>query len=190
MDNLKEMAAKATMEVLNETCLQSGDIFVVGCSTSEIGGGVIGKGSNIGIAKEVFEGIISVLEPRGIFLAAQCCEHLNRAIVIEREALRGNKDDIVNVVPHIKAGGSFSTTAFERFKDAVVVEEIKADAGMDIGNTLIGMHLRKVAVPLRIDTKMIGQASVIGARTRPKFVGGYRANYDSGLAKGWCRTEK
>ena len=116
---------------------------------------------------------------KGIYLAAQCCEHLNRAIVIEKEAI-GNAE-IVNVVPQPKAGGSFGTQAYLHFKEPVVVEEIKADAGLDIGQTLIGMHLKKVAVPVRLSQKTIGEAIISAARTRAKFIGGERAVYNDDI---------
>ena len=113
------------------------------------------------------------------YLAAQCCEHLNRAIVVEREAVPFA--EIVNVVPQPKAGGSFGTTAYKTFKNPVVVEEIKADAGIDIGGTLIGMHLKKVAVPVRLENNKLGEALVLAARVRPKYIGGERAVYDDKL---------
>lgn len=180
---VKEEAKNAVVEVLEEAHLRGGDIFVVGCSTSEIIGEHIGKRSNMDEAMDVFDAIKKELDGRNIFLAAQCCEHLNRAIVIERKAV-GDDVEIVNAVPQIHAGGSFATICYERFEDPIVLEEIKADAGMDIGDTFIGMHLKKVAVPIRISTKKIGKANVTAARTRPKFIGGYRAKYSSFLAKG------
>ena len=119
------------------------------------------------------------LSDNGIFLAVQCCEHLNRAIVIERDAVPFAEH--VNVVPQKKAGGSLATIAYQNFKSAVVVESIKADAGIDIGGTLIGMHLKSVAVPVRLSVSKIGQANIICARTRPKFIGGSRAIYNEDL---------
>ena len=165
---VKEEAKNAVVEVLEEAHLRGGDIFVVGCSTSEIIGEQIGKRSNMDEAMDVFDAIK---------------KELNRAIVIERKAV-GDDVEIVNAVPQIHAGGSFATICYERFEDPVVLEEIKADAGMDIGDTFIGMHLKKVAVPIRISSKKIGKANVTAARTRPKFIGGYRAKYSSFLAKG------
>ena len=152
---------------------------MVGCSSSEVCGDKIGTNSNLEVAQAVFKGIYDVLQEKGIYLAAQCCEHLNRAIIVEREAVPFS--DIVNVVPQPKAGGSFGTTAYKTFKQPVAVEEIKADAGIDIGGTLIGMHLKKVAVPLKLDHHTIGHANVLGARVRPKFIGGERAVYDENL---------
>ena len=163
--------------------LQAGDIFVIGCSSSEIVGLRIGKGSDINAAQAVYEGVMNVLEPKGIFLAAQCCEHLNRAVIVEKAALLPGTE-IVNVVPHPHAGGSFATTVYKNAKQPVAVEEIKADAGIDIGGTLIGMQLKKVAVPVRLTVKQIGHAPIICARTRPKFIGGERATYDNALSGG------
>ena len=131
------------------------------------------------MAQAVFKGIYDVLQEKGIYLAAQCCEHLNRAIIVERKAVPF--EDIVNVVPQPKAGGSFGTTAYKTFEEPVALEEIKADAGIDIGGTLIGMHLKKVAVPVKLENKKIGEANVLAARVRPKFIGGQRAIYDEHL---------
>ena len=176
---LYEQAKQAAAELCDASKLQAGNIFVVGCSSSEVAGSKIGTDSNIDIAGAVFSGIYDVLKERGIYLAAQCCEHLNRAIIIEREAVKDS--DIVNVVPQPKAGGSFATTAYKAFKNPVAVEEIRADAGIDIGGTLIGMHLKKVAVPVRLSIKCIGEANIICARVRPKFIGGIRASYNENL---------
>ncbi|MEG0291561.1 MAG: TIGR01440 family protein [Anaerovoracaceae bacterium] len=182
-ESIQKEAIKAVEEVLQESKLQAGDILVIGCSSSEIVGKRIGKGSSINAAEAVFDGIYPILCERGIFLAAQCCEHLNRAVIIEKDALlRGT--EIVNVVPQMHAGGSFAVTAYKNFKNPVAVEEIKAQAGMDIGDTLIGMQLAKVAVPLRISVKQIGEAHLLCARTRPKFIGGERAVYDVALSGG------
>ena len=177
--NIKEQSEKATRELLEKAKLKAGDIIIVGCSTSEVSGCKIGTNSDPDTAKEIFDGIYGVLSEKGIFLAVQCCEHLNRAVVVERAAVKNA--DIVNVVPQKKAGGSLATVAYANFSDPVVVEEIKADAGIDIGDTLIGMHLKKVAVPVRIETNKIGKANVVCARVRPKFIGGIRAIYDENL---------
>ncbi|MBR7020079.1 MAG: TIGR01440 family protein [Lachnospiraceae bacterium] len=174
-----ELAAQATAvmeELIERAKLVSGNIAVVGCSTSEIVGSKIGTDSQPEVAKVVFEAIWKVAKAHGVFLAAQCCEHLNRAIIIERAAVPGA--DIVNVVPQPKAGGSFATQAYHHFSQPVAVEEIRADGGIDIGFTLIGMHLKKVAVPLRLANNRIGEATVLAARVRPKFIGGVRAVYD------------
>lgn len=182
-EEIKKQAEEAVKELLAVARLKKGDIFVVGCSSSEIKGAHIGKGSDIDAAKAVYDGIYPILAEKGIYLAAQCCEHLNRAIIIEREALLPGTE-ICNVVPQLHAGGSFSVTVYNNAKDPVAVEEIKADAGMDIGDTLIGMHLKKVAVPVRISVKQIGEANLVCARTRPKFIGGSRAVYDDVLSGG------
>ncbi len=177
MSEIYNQAKQATEELCEVAGLQKGDIFVVGCSSSEVAGGVIGHNSSLETAVEVFNGIYEVLKSRGIFLAAQCCEHLNRAIIIEREAVK-NTEDIVCVVPQPKAGGSFATTAYKTFTNPVAVEEIRADAGLDIGGTLIGMHLKRVAVPVRLSLDHIGNAIILAARTRPKYIGGERAHYE------------
>lgn len=171
---------KSVMEELcNKAKLRKGNIVVVGCSTSEIIGSKIGTNSSPEVAKVVFETILEFATEHGLHLAFQCCEHLNRAIIIEREAVPFA--EIVNVVPQPKAGGSMATQAYQHMKDPVAVESIQADAGIDIGFTLIGMHLKQVAVPLRLENNKIGEATVLAARTRPKFIGGVRAHYDEEL---------
>lgn len=177
--NISEECITAIEDLIGKAHLKKGDIVVVGCSTSEVIGSKIGTNSSPDTAKILFESIYGVLKERGIYLAAQCCEHLNRAIITEKEAVPFAEH--VNVVPVPKAGGSFATEAYSHFLNPVAVEEIKADAGIDIGSTLIGMHLKKVAVPLRLNIKTIGEATVTAARTRPKFIGGPRANYDENL---------
>ena len=182
-EEIREQAATALKELLEKSHLKAGDIFIIGCSSSEIKGVNIGRGSDIDAAKAVYEGVKPILDERGIFLAAQCCEHLNRAVITERAALLPGQD-IVNVVPQMHAGGYFAMTVYQNAKDPVAVETIRADGGMDIGDTLIGMHLKPVAVPVRIATKQIGEAHVVCARTRPKFIGGSRAVYDEHLSGG------
>jgi uncharacterized protein (TIGR01440 family) len=176
---IREEAYRAAKELCECAGLKSGQIMVVGCSTSEVAGSRIGTNSDPDTARELYEGIAQALSEHKVFLAAQCCEHLNRAIVIEQEAVPGA--EIVNVIPQKNAGGSFATQAYSAFLHPVVVEEIRADAGLDIGNTLIGMHLKRVAVPVRLSAKKIGEAPVVAARTRPKFIGGIRAKYDDNL---------
>lgn len=176
---LRESVVAATQEICEVGRLNAGEILVVGCSTSEVCGAKIGTDSVPEVAQVLVDGILSVLEPRGIYLAAQCCEHLNRAIILERSALPFA--DAVNVIPVPKAGGSFATAAYAAFKNPIAIEEITASAGLDIGNTLIGMHLKRVAVPVRLSVKSIGHAPLVAARTRPKFIGGVRANYDESL---------
>lgn len=181
MDNITSAAREGLLALLDAAKLEKGDIFVVGCSSSEVVGGTIGKNSDLDAAKAVFEGIYPVLKERGIYLAAQCCEHLNRAIIIEKEAARAYGLQQVNVVPQKKAGGSFATQVWGALEQPCAVEHVSAVAGMDIGGTLIGMHLREVAVPVRTGVDRIGQAHVVYARTRLKFVGGERAVYDPDL---------
>ncbi len=174
--SVKEQCTQAVKELCEVAKLKKGSILVVGCSTSEVVGSKIGTNSDPDTAEQIFEGIYSELKARGIYLAVQCCEHLNRAIVTEADAVPGA--DLVNVIPQKKAGGSLATVAYGSFENPVVVEEIKADAGIDIGGTLIGMHLKRVAVPVRLSINKIGEASIICARVRPKFIGGERAIYD------------
>lgn len=177
--NLKEQAYNAAKEIIEIAGLKKGQILAVGCSTSEILGAKIGTDSSPDTAKEVFDGIYAAANEKGVFVAAQCCEHLNRAIICERSAAPFAEP--VNVVPFPKAGGSFATAAYAAFSDPVALEEIKADAGLDIGFTMIGMHLKKVAVPVRLKNDFIGSAKVLAARVRPKFIGGARAHYNEEL---------
>ena len=171
---------KAVIEELtNKANLKPGNMIVVGCSTSEVLGSKIGTNSNPDTAKQVFDALHEYVKEKGFHLAVQCCEHLNRAIIVERGAVPGA--EVVNVVPQPKAGGSLATQAYAGFSDPVAVENIQADAGIDIGLTLIGMHLKKVAVPVRLENNRIGEALVVAARTRPKFIGGVRAVYDEEL---------
>lgn len=183
LEEIKKEAEEAALELLEKARLKKGNIAVIGCSTSEILGDDLGGHSTPEIAQAVFDGINSVFKPLGIYIAAQCCEHLNRAIIIEREAVPFLQ--IVNAVPQPKAGSSFAAAAYKSFKDPVAVEEIKADGGLDIGGTLIGMHLKAVAVPVRLKQRNIGKAIVLAARVRPKFIGGERAVYDEELKKGY-----
>ena len=169
----------AVQELCEKAALQPGQILVVGCSTSEVIGAKIGTNSSPEVAQEIFRALRDYTQSKGIYLAVQCCEHLNRAIITERKAVPFLEP--VNVVPQPKAGGSLAAHAYKGFTDPVAVEEIRADAGMDIGFTLIGMHLKKVAVPLRLENNTIGEAMALAARTRPKFIGGVRAVYDETL---------
>ena len=153
-------------------------LLVIGCSSSEIAGGVIGHASAYELGEQVADEILTIAKENGFACAFQCCEHLNRALVMEREAAEKYGYEIVCVVPQPKAGGSLATAAYRAMVDPVVVQEVKADAGIDIGRTLIGMHLRPVAVPVRLKTDMIGEALVIAARTRPRLIGGERAKYE------------
>ena len=170
-----DQAKQAAEEIIEAANLKKGNILVVGCSSSEVAGGVIGHDSSLETAQAVFAGIYDAVKEKGIYLAAQCCEHLNRAICVEREAVPFAEE--VCVVPQPKAGGSFATTAYRTFEHPVMLEEIRADAGLDIGGTLIGMHLKRVAVPVRLSLDHIGSAILLAARTRPKYIGGERAVY-------------
>lgn len=186
MSNIREECKSMMIELCEAAHLKSGQIVAIGCSTSEVLGKKIGTFSSEETAREIYDSFKEVLGERGIYMAAQCCEHLNRAIVIEREAVPGK--EICNVIPQPKAGGSFATAAYRDMKDPVIVEEISADAGLDIGDTLIGMHLKRVAVPVRLSRDKIGEAHIVAARTRPKFIGGSRAIYDDRLsASAVCR---
>lgn len=176
-ENLKEEALKAVTELAETAKLKKGDIFVVGCSTSEVCGDKIGTNSNYDAAAAILERIYPYLKEKGIFLAAQCCEHLNRSIVIEEECRAKYNLAEVNAVPQPKAGGSFATNAYKAFNEPVLVETVPGNAGIDIGGTLIGMHLKAVAVPVRLSIKKIGEANIICARTRPRLIGGQRAIY-------------
>ena len=170
-------AQTVVTELLDQAGLKPGALFVVGCSSSEMVGKHIGKGSSMDAAQAAFQGIYPTLQERGIHLAVQCCEHLNRALIMERAVAEAKGYEIVNVMPQPHAGGSFAVTAWNTFEDPVAVETIQADAGIDIGGTLIGMHLRRVAVPVRTSLNQIGEAIVLCARTRPKYIGGPRAVY-------------
>lgn len=172
-------AANAAQELVEAARLHRGQIVVIGCSTSEVVGHQVGSWSTPEAAQAIFRGLQSVFAPRGVYLAAQCCEHLNRALIVEHEAVPNA--EIVNVLPQPKAGSSFATAAYESFRHPVALEEIRADAGLDIGGTLIGMHLKEVAVPVRLSISRIGEAPIICARTRPRFIGGERARYQDEL---------
>jgi uncharacterized protein (TIGR01440 family) len=177
LEQIRSQTAQALTELLEAANLAPGDIFVVGCSTSEVAGQAIGKAGSYELAQSIFEGLYPLLCEREIALAAQCCEHLNRALVVERSlALRQNLE-IVAAVPYPDAGGSFAAYAWDHLVDPVLVENIRARAGIDIGGTLIGMHLVPVAVPVRLTLRAIGEAPLIAARTRPKYIGGTRARY-------------
>ena len=180
-------AARAARQLAQEARLHKGQIVVIGCSTSEVVGHKVGSWSTPEVAQAIFRGLNGVFAPMGVYLAAQCCEHLNRALIVEHEAVPDG--EIVNVLPQPKAGSSFATAAYENFRHPVALEEIRADAGLDIGGTRIGMHLKKVAVPVRLEQNHIGQAIVLAARTRPKFIGGDRAIYDEALKNGYPTFE-
>ena len=176
---IKLQCQTAVKELIAAAKLKKGDILVVGCSTSEVVGSKIGTNSDPNTAEKIFDGIYTELKNNGIYLAVQCCEHLNRAIVTERAAVPFA--EAVNAIPQKKAGGSLATVAYNNFENPVLIEEIKADAGMDIGDTFIGMHLKRVAVPVRLSIKSIGEAHLTCARVRPTFIGGIRAIYNEEL---------
>ena len=183
LEQVKEEAANAAKQLVAEARLHKGQIVVVGCSTSEVVGRKVGSWSTPEVGQAIFDGLNSVFAPLGIYIAAQCCEHLNRALIVDYDAVPGA--EIVNVVPQPKAGSSFATAAYNAFSHPVALEEIKADAGLDIGGTLIGMHLKRVAVPVRLAQKHIGDAVLLAARVRPKFIGGERAIYNDELKNGY-----
>ena len=176
-EEITKQANTVVTELLEQAKLKPGALLVIGCSSSEMVGQRIGKGSSMEAAQAAFKGIYPVLQEQGIHLAVQCCEHLNRSLIVERAVAEARGYEIVNVMPQPHAGGSFAVTAWNTFADPVAVETIVADAGIDIGSTLIGMHLRRVAVPVRTSVKFIGEAVVVCARTRAKYVGGPRAIY-------------
>lgn len=184
LEKIREQTRQAVTEVLQAAKLKQGDLFVIGCSSSEVLGEKIGTHTSIDVAEAIYAGAQEVLKPAGIYLAAQCCEHLNRALVVERACCEKFGLEQVNAIPQPNhAGGAFATVAYQKMDDAVTVEsvEAKASAGIDIGGTLIGMHIHPVVVPLRISLRQIGEAGIICARRRPKYVGGQRAVYDQSL---------
>ncbi len=177
IEKIKSDARIAIIELIEKSGIKEGEILVIGCSSSEMTGGIIGKSSAPEAAEALLDAIYPIIKEKNIFLAAQCCEHLNRALIIERECAEKYNLDEVCVVPQPKAGGSFATAVYNKMSAPVAVESIKAHAGLDIGSTLIGMHLKAVAVPLRLSINTIGEAFIVCARTRPKFIGGERAKY-------------
>lgn len=182
--NLIESKTKdALTELLDVANLKEEDIVVIGCSTSEVVGKRIGKGSDVKVAESIMSALLPLIKEHKLFLAIQCCEHLNRGLVVEERCAEKYDLDIVSVIPHAKAGGSMGQYAMETFDNPVMVESIKsrAKAGIDIGDTLIGMHLKRVAVPVRLSVKEIGEAHVTSAYTRPPLIGGARAIYSKDM---------
>lgn len=177
LKTMKEDFVTAVEELLKVAKLKEGDILVIGCSTSEIIGKTIGTDSAPAIAEELVDSIIPIIKRENIFLATQSCEHLNRALVVDEDCVQKYNLTPVTVVPYPNAGGSLSSAYYRYLDNPVVVEEIQADAGLDIGDTLIGMHLKRVAVPVRLSIKEIGSAHLTAARVRPKLIGGERARY-------------
>lgn len=178
MKEIEQEAYAAAQELIQAANLKKGELLVVGCSTSEAAGEKIGKFSSPELGQALFQGIYRAAQEAEVYLAAQCCEHLNRALILEQEAAQCYGYEEVNVIPQPKAGGSFATAAYQKFAAPTAVEHIQAHAGMDIGDTLIGMHLKDVAVPVRLSMNRIGAAHLVCARTRKKFIGGSRAIYD------------
>lgn len=174
---IQEHMDNVVQEWINLDVLKKADLFVVGCSTSEVAGEEIGTSGSEDVAKSIFNGLKKLQEKTDIHLVFQCCEHLNRALVIERETMETFQLEEVTVIPLPEAGGSMASYAYKQMNDPVVVETIKAHAGIDIGDTMIGMQLKPVAVPLRFKQNYIGNARLTGARTRPKLIGGARACY-------------
>ncbi len=176
-EELREEAKKAFEELCEVSHFRKGSLIVIGGSSSEIRGGHIGKDSSYEVGTAVVEALMEAAKEKELRLAFQCCEHLNRALIVERETAERFGYQEVTVVPWLHAGGAFSTNAYYHFRDPVAVEEIKADGGLDIGLTMIGMHLKRVAVPVRLTNNHIGAALVVGAKTRPPLIGGERAHY-------------
>ena len=178
LHNIQSSVREAAQELLTIAELTAGQVFVVGCSTSEVQGEKIGSAGSEAIAQVLLSELRQVAASQHVYLAIQCCEHLNRALVVERSAQQKYGWTEVAVMPIRHAGGALAAQAMHDFTDPVVVENITAQAGLDIGCTLIGMHLQSVAVPVRLATKQVGQALLIAAKSRPKLIGGARAVYE------------
>lgn len=174
---LKDQLTEIVNDILAEAHLKKGDLFVLGCSTSEVVGGHIGKNSSAEVGQWIIRTLKELLDPKEIALAVQGCEHLNRALVVERTVAEAKNFEIVSVVPALHAGGACSVAAFDQFNDPVEVEHVVGQAGIDIGDTSIGMHIKHVQVPVRPRLKTLGQAHVTALRSRPRYIGGPRANY-------------
>ncbi|MEQ2529540.1 TIGR01440 family protein [Bacillaceae bacterium CLA-AA-H227] len=179
LQDLEQQLGKILNEFQQQVTLRKNQVFVVGCSTSEVIGQKIGTAGSLDVAAMIFNQLQALQKKTGIQLAFQCCEHLNRAIVVERDTAEGRGLDEVTVVPVRRAGGAMATYAYQHLHDPVVVEHIRAEAGIDIGDTLIGMHLKHVAVPVRVSLKSLGNAHITLATTRPKLIGGARAVYEN-----------
>jgi uncharacterized protein (TIGR01440 family) len=165
-------------EYFEQSDLTKESIFVLGCSSSEVLGGKIGKQSSKEVGQLIVSTVHTLLENKGVYLAVQACEHLNRALVVEKRLAQQRNLEIVSVVPALHAGGAAALAAYERFKEPVMVEKITAEGGMDIGDTAIGMHVKHVQVPVRTTIKEIGYAHTTYLKTRPKLIGGSRALYE------------
>ena len=177
--DLEEKTRVLVEDIVERSAIKRGAIFVLGLSSSEVAGGTIGKASSREIGQRIVKTILEVLEPKGIYLAVQGCEHLNRALTVERELAEKKELEIVNVIPNLHAGGSGQVAAFKFMQDPVEVEEIVAHAGLDIGDTFIGMHVKRVQVPLIPVQRELGGAHVTALASRPKLIGGARATYTS-----------
>lgn len=177
MEEIKNRVKLAAEELLEYAKLSEGDIFVLGASTSEVQGMKIGKSSSEDIGHAIVGALLEVLKPRGIYLAVQGCEHINRSLVIEKEAQKAYGYEEVTVKPALHAGGACSMAAYELADDPVVIEHVVAKAGLDIGDTSIGMHVKYVQIPVRLAIKEIGMAHVTALKSRPKLIGGPRAEY-------------
>lgn len=180
LDEIKTLVTQAAQGLLETAGLEPGDVFVLGCSSSEICGGRIGKASDAEVGEAVVSTLLSVLRPQGIYLAVQGCEHINRALVIEKEAAKRYGLETVTVLPALHAGGACAVAAYGMAEAPVVIEHVTALAGMDIGDTSIGMHVRHVQIPVRLPVREIGGAHVTYLRSRPKLIGGERAEYPLG----------
>ncbi len=177
LNQIKQEVISIAEDVLAQTNLQAGDVFVVGCSSSEVIGGIIGKNSSEEVGTLIANTLIDLFKAKHIYLAFQGCEHINRALTVERELAKKMGLIIVSVVPQVHAGGSCATAAYKKMQDPVEVEHIVADAGMDIGDTSIGMHIKHVQIPIRPSSNRIGSAHVTALGNRPKLIGGPRAEY-------------
>ncbi len=166
------------MDFSSQVTLKKGQVMVIGCSTSEVMGERIGTSGTMEVASLIYDNLYSFAKKHGVHLAFQCCEHLNRALVVDRKVAENKGWEEVAVIPVRKAGGAMATYAYEHLEDPILVEFIKADLGMDIGDTFIGMHLKHVTVPVRASLNQIGSAHVTLAKTRPKLIGGPRAVYE------------
>ncbi|ATU70612.1 TIGR01440 family protein [Levilactobacillus brevis] len=178
LDHLTQQVTTIVQDVLAAAKLHRGDVFVLGCSTSEVVGGHIGKNSDLAVGTTIIRALRAQLDPQGIHLAVQGCEHINRSLVMERAVAADKGFEEVTVVPALHAGGACSIAAFQQFTDPIEVEHVVAQAGLDIGDTAIGMHVKFVQVPVRPSILELGGAHVTALRSRPKYVGGPRANYD------------
>jgi len=176
-DKIVTDVEKAIRELIDAVKPEAGSVFVLGGSTSEIQGEIIGSATDLNLGQKIIKKIIEIMKEHDLYLAVQGCEHINRSLVIEKEAQKKYSFPEVNVIPHRLAGGAFATAAFKQFSDAVTIENVKADLGIDIGDALIGMHFKNVAVPVRLSIKEIGEAHLTAAKTRLKMIGGARAKY-------------